>query len=78
VTLALREREPVRRRARRESYAIAFPGPGRGPMLDEVVSSAWAALTAGSPAACPLCDGSLLAQPDSAAARCRECGSELA
>jgi DnaJ-class molecular chaperone len=45
--------------------------------LDEAVSSAWAALSWGAPAACPVCDGRLVPQPDSNAARCRDCGSAL-
>jgi hypothetical protein len=48
-----------------------------GPTLNEVVSSAWAALSWGAPAACPVCDGRLVPQPDSNAARCRDCGSAL-
>jgi hypothetical protein len=45
--------------------------------LDELVSGAWAALGAGFPAACPVCDGPM--SSDSARpAVCGSCGSELA
>ena len=44
--------------------------------LDELVSGAWAALDAGFPAACPVCDGPMKSQGRGSAA-CRDCGSEL-
>jgi hypothetical protein len=44
--------------------------------LDELVSGAWAAIGAGAPAACPVCDGAL--RPGADTARCGRCGSELA
>lgn len=39
--------------------------------LDELVSGVWAAIGAGAPAACPVCDATLRAS------RCSRCGSEL-
>jgi hypothetical protein len=36
----------------------------------------WAALTAGHPAECPVCTGTLLPSPDGGGA-CRSCGSTL-
>ena len=44
--------------------------------LDELVSGAWAAVAAGAPAACPVCDGTLHRQAH--AAECSRCGAELA
>ena len=44
--------------------------------LDELVSGAWAAIGAGAPAACPVCDGALRPGPN--VARCGRCASELA
>ena len=44
--------------------------------LDELVSGAWAALGAGAPAACPVCDGAMTAG-DGGPATCRSCGSSL-
>jgi hypothetical protein len=44
--------------------------------LDELVSGAWAAIGAGAPAACPVCEGTL--RLSTAAAGCSRCGSELA
>lgn len=47
--------------------------------LDELVSGAWAAIGAGFPAACPVCEGALRARPGTAGhAACSRCGSELA
>ncbi|MDX6696965.1 MAG: hypothetical protein QOE65_362 [Solirubrobacteraceae bacterium] len=47
--------------------------------LDELVSGAWAAIGAGAPAACPVCDGALRARAGGAVeAQCARCGSELA
>lgn len=47
--------------------------------LDDLVSGAWAAVGAGAPAACPVCDGTLRRRPGStAAAECTRCGTELA
>ncbi len=44
--------------------------------LDELVSGAWAAIGAGFPAACPVCDGPM--SPNSSApAACGTCGAEL-
>jgi len=39
--------------------------------LDELVSGAWAAVAAGAPAACPVCDGTLRY------GSCADCGAEL-
>ena len=44
--------------------------------LDELVSGAWAALGAGAPAACPVCDGPM-SPNGSAPAACGNCGAEL-
>ncbi|MDX6671097.1 MAG: hypothetical protein QOI91_1460 [Solirubrobacteraceae bacterium] len=47
--------------------------------LGEVVSGAWAAIGAGAPAACPVCDGMLRRRAGGQiAADCTRCGSELA
>jgi hypothetical protein len=44
--------------------------------LDELVSGAWAAIGAGAPAACPICDGPM--HPAHAgSAECRDCGAHL-
>ena len=44
--------------------------------LDELVSGAWAAIGAGFPAACPVCDGPMSPNA-SAPAACGNCGAEL-
>jgi hypothetical protein len=44
--------------------------------LDELVSGAWAALHAGFPAACPVCDSPMKSR-DGEPAHCRGCGAEL-
>ena len=46
--------------------------------LDELVSGAWAAVGAGAPAACPVCDGTLRAASAGGAAGCDRCGCSLA
>ena len=47
--------------------------------LDELVSGAWAAVGAGAPAACPLCDGALRPRSgDASLADCDRCSTELA
>jgi hypothetical protein len=45
--------------------------------LDELVSGAWAALGAGAPAACPVCDGPMRPAPRGGPATCGGCGSSL-
>ena len=44
--------------------------------LDELVSGAWAAIGAGFPAACPVCDGPM-SPNGTAPAGCGNCGAEL-
>jgi hypothetical protein len=44
--------------------------------LDELVSGAWAALGAGFPAACPVCDGPMRSH-EAGPAACGSCGAEL-
>jgi DnaJ-class molecular chaperone len=44
--------------------------------LDELVSGAWAAIGAGFPAACPVCDGPMKAH-DAGPASCGSCGAQL-
>jgi DnaJ-class molecular chaperone len=44
--------------------------------LDELVSGAWAAIGAGFPAACPVCDGPMSRSAGPSAA-CSSCGTEL-
>jgi hypothetical protein len=44
--------------------------------LDELVSGAWAALGAGAPAACPVCDDPMFPGA-SGSAECGSCGSSL-
>jgi hypothetical protein len=48
--------------------------------LDELVSGAWAALGAGAPAACPVCDSPMHRATLVGPARCSgaRCGAELA
>jgi hypothetical protein len=68
VTAAvLTERDPLVLPARRYG----------GLTLDALISCAWAGLSGGAPVACPVCDGAMRPQPDSAAAACAACGAEL-
>jgi hypothetical protein len=57
------------------------PAMGGAPTLDDVLTAAWDALSAGAPAACLMCGGALEARYGAGhrpvAARCRQCGSEL-
>jgi hypothetical protein len=73
VTGALAERE---RRALERAAARAAE-PGGEFTLDAMISSAWAGLAWGAPVACPACDGLMRPEPDSNAARCRDCGATL-
>jgi hypothetical protein len=54
---------------------------GGAPTLDDVLTGAWEALTAGRAATCLICDGTLEprygAGPAPVAGRCGRCGSEL-
>ncbi len=72
-------REPLRAPAERGSGArVQRLSHGRV-TLDELVSGAWAAVGAGAPAACPVCDGTLQRRAGAeAVAQCARCGSELA
>ena len=65
----------------------AVPGPDRADVhrlaygrltLDELVSGAWAALGAGAPAACPVCDSPMHRATPAGSARCSGCGADLA
>lgn len=71
--------DPIgRRRLRRADYPgakVLRLAHGRL-TLDELVSGAWAAIGAGAPAACPICDGAMKPRP-SAPAKCGDCGAEL-
>ena len=44
--------------------------------LDELVSGAWAAIGAGAPAACPICDGAMKPRA-TGPAECTNCGTQL-
>ena len=59
-----------------DPLVVAAPREG-GLTLDAVISSAWAGLSGGAPVACPVCDGTMRPRPDSNAAACSGCGSEL-
>ncbi len=54
---------------------------GGAPTLDDLLTGAWDALTAGRTAACPVCSGPLEprygAGPTPVGGRCTRCGSEL-
>ena len=65
-----RERRPA-------DCSRATPSAGGRLTLDELISSAWAGLSAGAPVACPACDGRMSPEP-SGGGRCRECGTTLA
>ena len=60
-----------------EQAAAARPAASRGRLtLDELMSSAWAGVSAGAPVACPVCGERMEpAAPDTA--RCRSCASVL-
>jgi hypothetical protein len=64
-----------------EAPASLFDDAAAGPTLEDVVGDAWAALTAGEPAACPVCGSAMAPRYGSGAAavggRCTTCGSEL-
>ena len=77
---------PVARGAVTPAGEVApVPAPaGRaatGPTLDTVLSAAFAAVTAGAPAACPICDGRMeprwSAGAGSVGGRCTDCGTTL-
>ncbi|MGI8728354.1 MAG: hypothetical protein ACR2K6_11850 [Solirubrobacterales bacterium] len=48
------------------------PGEDRPERIEEVLSVAWAALTAGHPIECPVCTGTMTAEDG-----CTDCGSKL-
>ena len=58
-----------------------FDGPGGGPSLDDVLSSAWEGLAARAVVDCPMCEGELVPEYGSQArpigGRCRRCGTRL-
>lgn len=58
-----------------------FDGPGGGPSLDDVLSSAWEGLAARAVVDCPMCEGELVPEYGSTArpiaGRCRRCGTRL-
>jgi hypothetical protein len=64
-----------------EARAAVAPVRAAVPTLDSVLSTVWAATTAGAPAACPVCDGRMeprwSAGAGAVGARCTGCGSEL-
>jgi hypothetical protein len=73
MTPALAERASAS--PERADTVRVIPGDGRL-TLDEVMSSAWAGVTAGVPVACPVCGERMSpAGPDAAA--CRACASIL-
>ncbi len=67
--------EPASASAERADDARAAPSGGRL-SLDEVMSSAWAGLTAGVPVACPVC-GERMAPAEPHVGRCHSCASTL-
>jgi DnaJ-class molecular chaperone len=68
LEVAAEEREPAGARVLRLAHGRLT--------LDELVSGAWAAIGAGFPAACPVCDGPM-SPNGSAPAACGSCGAEL-
>ena len=66
--VAFEQREPAGARVLRLAHGRLT--------LDELVSGAWAAIGAGFPAACPVCDGPM-SPNGSAPAACGNCGAEL-
>jgi hypothetical protein len=68
---------PSRTRARRPADCSRPTASAGGRLtLDELVSSAWAGLSAGAPVACPACGGRMSPEP-AGAGRCRECAATL-
>jgi hypothetical protein len=68
--------------AERDAEARLWPEDGGRATLDELLSGAWAGLSAAaSRVACPVCDGALEPRWSAGAGvvggRCRDCGSEL-
>jgi hypothetical protein len=67
----------------REDHGGRPPAPALGgaPTLDDVLTAAWDALSAGAPTSCLVCGGALEARHGAGhrpvAARCGGCGSEL-
>jgi hypothetical protein len=52
--------------------------PLAGPTLDDVMSRAWEGLARGLPAACPVCDGEVVAAPAGPPrGRCASCGTTI-
>jgi hypothetical protein len=56
-------------------HGVSAP-PGGGLTLDEVISGAWAGLSAGAPVACPACGGRM-APAAASAGRCASCSAWL-
>jgi DnaJ-class molecular chaperone len=54
----------------------ASPAAGGRLTLDELISGAWAALSAGAPVACPVCGGRM-APTGTGAGSCGSCSTEL-
>jgi DnaJ-class molecular chaperone len=54
----------------------ASPRLDGGLTLDEVISGAWAGLSAGAPVACPVCGGRM-APTGASAGRCGSCSTAL-
>jgi hypothetical protein len=52
------------------------PSRGGRPSLDEVISGAWAGLTAGAPVACPVCGGRMAPIEDGVGS-CGSCSTWL-
>jgi hypothetical protein len=77
MTAGLAERlRPRPRLARRRNLAHVELAAGGRLTLDELVSSAWAGLSAGAPVGCPLCGEHMAPSPDGVG-RCRACDSSL-
>ena len=73
--LAQRTQAPAPARERRRDGGCRPPAGGRL-TLDQLISSAWAGVTARSPVACPWCGGRMVPEADQSA-RCRSCLSSL-
>ncbi|HYF25232.1 MAG TPA: hypothetical protein VD931_05795 [Baekduia sp.] len=68
----------VGERAGEQPPPATVPGPS-GPTLDDMLTGAWAELTASRPAACPVCREPMrpAGTPATPAGHCRSCGSTL-
>ena len=63
------------------STLASAAGPGRGPTLDELITSVWEGLLADETAGCPACGGAMVpryaAGASAVGGACRDCGTQL-